>query len=467
MKILTTISNYGTGNRKYLDALLSEYRSMSFDVHVAALSNIEKDLGPDVEVVAGLPSKDPWSLPFAHKKLLAERIDDYDLFIYSEDDTLITEKNIRAFLDVTPTLPENEIAGFLRFEIAPDGAMFISSANHHFHWDPASVRQRAGLTFAYFTNHHSALFILTRDHLRRAIESGGFLVEPHSEQYDMLVTAATDPYTQCGFEKVICLSRFDDFLLAHLPNKYIGKMGLEYNQFLRQLEALHAIDRGELSKDRLFMTDTKVNQCLWSKSYYEPARKDMLDLVPKTIRSALSLGCGWGATEQELEQRGVKVTAVPLDSVIASCAELRGINMIRGTFKSALKQLSGKKFDCLFLSNVMHLAEHPDRLLSAYGRLLVPGGIVIAGIPNFNKIRFHLKRLLRKSKDKRPSDYEGTGIHAATTEDVKTWLEAAGMRVEKIVYTVPERFQRAAQFLPGIADKIFGTDMIFVGKSNT
>ncbi|MFC1889606.1 class I SAM-dependent methyltransferase [Thermodesulfobacteriota bacterium] len=466
MKILAAIANHGTSNRKYLDTLLSEYRSMSFDVHVAILSNIEKNLGSNVEVVVGLPSEDPWSLPFAYKKLFAERAEDYDLFIYSEDDTLITEKNITAFLDVTPSLAESEIAGFLRYEKDSNGAMFISSANNRFHWDPESVRQRGDLVFAHFSNHHSASFILTRDHLRRAIESGGFLVEPHSEHYDLLVTAATDPYTQCGFEKLICLSRIDDFLLPHLPNKYIGKMGLEYSQFLRQLEALHAIDRGELPKDRLFETATKVRHRLWSKSYYEPAREDMLGLVPKTIRSALSLGCGWGATEQKLQQRGVKVTAVPLDSVIAPCAELRGIELIHGTFQNALKQLSGRKFDCLFLSDVMHLVEHPDRLLSTYVQLLAPGGIVVAGIPNFNKTRFHLKRLLRKTEDTRPSDYEGTGVHAATTEDVKRWLESAGMRIEKIVYTVPERFRPAVHLLPGIANKIFGTDMIFVGKSN-
>src|ERR1700688_853748 len=114
MKILVAIANYGTQNDRYLHRLLAEYRSMSYEVDIIVLSNLSKDLGPDVEVKVGLPTKDPWSLPFSHKQLFADRRSNYDLFIYSEDDMLVTERNIRAFLAATEILKKNEIAGFLR-----------------------------------------------------------------------------------------------------------------------------------------------------------------------------------------------------------------------------------------------------------------------------------------------------------------------------------------------------------------
>ena len=119
MKILVAIANYGNKNMGFLNTVIKEYRSMSYRIDIVVLSNIPKVLGPGIEVKVGLPSKNPWSLPFGHKKLFAERANDYDLFIYSEDDTLITENNIRAFLDVTRILPEHEIAGFLRYRIGP------------------------------------------------------------------------------------------------------------------------------------------------------------------------------------------------------------------------------------------------------------------------------------------------------------------------------------------------------------
>ncbi|WP_457836069.1 hypothetical protein, partial [Staphylococcus aureus] len=87
-----------------------EYQSMSLKVDIVVLTNAPKDMGPSVEVlVVDLKGKNPWTLPFPHKQLFADRRDDYDLFLYSEDDTLVTEKNLQAFLEVSAVLPENEI----------------------------------------------------------------------------------------------------------------------------------------------------------------------------------------------------------------------------------------------------------------------------------------------------------------------------------------------------------------------
>ena len=70
---------------------------MGYPVDIVVTSNISRELGPDVQVIVGLPDNNPLALPFAHKKLFSERVDHYDLFIYSEDDILITKRNIEAF----------------------------------------------------------------------------------------------------------------------------------------------------------------------------------------------------------------------------------------------------------------------------------------------------------------------------------------------------------------------------------
>lgn len=99
IRTLVAIANFGLKNTKYLEKLLKEYRSMvNYEVHIVVLSNIPKVIGPDVEVRVGLPDRDPWSLPFGYKELFANRVEHYDLFIYSEDDTLIEELNIDAFV---------------------------------------------------------------------------------------------------------------------------------------------------------------------------------------------------------------------------------------------------------------------------------------------------------------------------------------------------------------------------------
>src|SRR5580704_4490159 len=117
MRILVAIASYGTRNDGYLSELVREYRSMPFDVDIVVLSNVSKEVAPGVEVVVvNLRGKDPWSLPFPHKKIFADRQSGYDLFIYSEDDVLISERNIKAFLKACSVLPEDEIPGFFRFE---------------------------------------------------------------------------------------------------------------------------------------------------------------------------------------------------------------------------------------------------------------------------------------------------------------------------------------------------------------
>ena len=69
MKVLVVIANHGTKNAEHLNRLLREYRSMSLKVDIVVLSNIPKDLGSDIEVIVGAPTKDPWSLPFGHKRI--------------------------------------------------------------------------------------------------------------------------------------------------------------------------------------------------------------------------------------------------------------------------------------------------------------------------------------------------------------------------------------------------------------
>ena len=63
----------------------------------------------------------------------------YELFIYSEDDTLITEKNIDLFMEITQILPNKYIGGFIRYEISKSGRKYYPDFHNRFHWDPNSV----------------------------------------------------------------------------------------------------------------------------------------------------------------------------------------------------------------------------------------------------------------------------------------------------------------------------------------
>lgn len=460
MKILVAIASYGTNNDCYLERLISEYQSMPFQVDIVVVSNIPKSLPPNVEVIVGLPSKNPWSLPFAHKRVFVERRDSYDLFIYSEDDTLITQNHIRAFLQATEVLREDEIAGFLRSEQGPDGRIYYSTVHNHYHWDSASVCRRGNDVYAYFTNEHGACYILTQEQLRRSIASGGFCVPAHEGKYDMLVSAATDPYTQCGFKKLICISRLEDFTCRHLTNKYVGRTGLA--KPLVDIQVRTLLDLAE--KNEPLPAPIRVQPRLagtrWIKSYYEPCRDDLLAMVPEGTQRVLSVGCGWGATEAALVNRGIHVTAVPLDVVIGKLAETQGVRVVSESLEAAAGRLTGERFDVLLISTLLHLVDDPIALLRAYGELLTDDGLVILSCPNMKRLSVWVRRIKGEALFKDIADYERSGIHQTSSSLIQKWLRIAGFSVTNMHCRFEGRWRTFHRLTLGLARQLWATEFL-------
>jgi SAM-dependent methyltransferase len=465
-RLLVAIASYGTGGNQYLTRLIDEYQRMSFDVHIVVLSNVAKTLPRGVELRVGMPTSDPWSLPFAHKKVLADGLNDYDLFIYSEDDTLLTERNIEAFLDVSDVLPEDEIAGFLRYENSPKGVRNYISLHGHYHWDPESVCQRGPYTFAYHTNEHSACYLLTKKQLQAAINTGHYLVRPYHGKYDLACTASTDPYTTCGFRKLICISRLDDFLVHHLPDKYTGAEFTACEQaFDKQVETLLAIgSSGKEPIPLLKNTETSLPAAMYSKQYDEPARKEVLDVIPGSAQSVLSVGSGWGKTEKSLQEKGLQVSALPLDPVIGACLRGNGVELLCGDISTVPKKLASRKFDCLLLSNILHLLPEPETVLRVYAELLAPGGYVVLVTHNVATLKNRLLGFLGKPGYRLLPNFKESGVQYVSLKSVKKWFASAGLTLETVKWTATPRFERLVRRGPDILRQTFGSEIIALGR---
>lgn len=466
MKILVAIAYYGTKNRGYLERLLAEYRAMPHDVRLVVVSEAPKDLPADVEVVVGLPSSNPWSLPFAHRKVFAERADDYDLFIYSEDDTLVTERNVRAFLDATEVLNEDEIAGFLRTERDARGTVYFSGFHSHFYWDAGSIVRRGGDTFAFYSNEHAACYLLTRAQLRRAIDSGGFLVAPYEGDYDMLCAAATDPYTRCGMRKLINVSRVDDFLLPHLANRYMGQLGLTEGEVRPQFEAILGWNGGWTGP--LYGFRPRVLWGRWSKDLWERPDPLVLGSFPRDARRVLVVGAGWGTTEAEMARRGAAVTVVPVEPVLGRLAASRGLEVVSASLADARRALSGRAFDTLVFPWVLHLAPDPVALLRSYAELLLPRGRVIATAPNHGDLWSRARRIRRKPGDEafgalgRP--FSEIGVHRSSPPILARWATRAGLAVDRVVRRVPAHRKRYSKLTLGVLDGWIADELTLEAK---
>lgn len=427
-RLLIAIASFGDKNLDHLRSIIRRYQGMRFDTKVVVVSDRPKDLGSAVDVVVGLPIRNPWSLPFAHKQVFAENADNFDLFLYSEDDMDVSEDNIQAFLDVTPELDSDEIAGYLRYEIDAVGNRSFPEIHGAFHWKPQTVFKRGSQIIAEFSNEHAAFYILNRSQLKKCIASGGYLRPPYEGRYDMLCTAATDPYTNCGFRKVICISNPTRFLIHHRPNRYAGKLGISQSDFDLQLEILHKIAGGLHPATSLGVKESKLRNINWSKGYYENPTDEFLKLIPSNAKTVLSLGCGSGNTEEVLQSRGHNVTALPLDSVIGAVAARRGIRVIHGDWCSAIQEIDNEQFDAVLLTNLLHLFPTPKAVVTTCASFVGQGGVFVAQGPNFGRLPILTKRILRKPEFNRIGDYSASGISLFGKWKLRAWARAAGLR---------------------------------------
>lgn len=452
MKILIAIAHYGDRTRQFIDRVMDEYRAMTHDVRFVVLSNIPKDFGPGVEVLVGLPAKDPWSLPFTHKQFFADRVNDFDAFIYSEDDILVTQRNVDAFMEVTPHLAEDEIAGFMRIEKYADGSPSYDMVHSYYRWDPTSVRERGGELFARFTNEHAAVYILTRDHLKRAIDSGGFLVEPYQYRYDLLCTAATDPYTSCGMTKLICLTRLGDFEVHHIPNKYIGTFGIDADEMQTQIATLKTLAHGSTNGQvrPLFEVETRMPKAIGSKTLHVVVDTALVDRIPDAAEDVLVVGCGGGRTEALMIERGKKVTALPVDPVTGASARYRGVDVIDGSLDQAIEQLAGRRFDCIVFPDVLQLTLQPVELLRRFKPLLNEKGVVIASSPNLGGLNLQWRRLRGEKGYRDMHAFDRVGVQAASRRVMARWLRDAGLNVTEAAPRMTAKRQKLARLSLGL-----------------
>lgn len=222
LRVKVIIINYRADQLKYLHQVVSEYKGMArYQVDLNIYTTVPLEYPHVLYLESEFPKSLPapgHQLPWPSRKEMAAEVDNYDLFIYTENDHLITEDNIEAFLEHSGCLQEGQVSGFIQYELDAAGKKILIVNPY---WDKLT-KERTSDTFQ-LRNVHQGCWILLRKDLKRAIDSRGFLVGLHAGPYGGLEQAASDPYTQCGLTKVFptYYGLCERLLIHHLPNKYI------------------------------------------------------------------------------------------------------------------------------------------------------------------------------------------------------------------------------------------------------
>lgn len=255
LKIIAVLVNYGEEQISYLHQVVSQLKSFKkYEVTVIVNSNISLDI-EGVDKINVIQLDDYQLLPLTCRKVIWENREDYDLFIYGENDHLFLEEHLDNHLLYAEILPKNRISGLIQYEIDEAGVIYYpgyhSGKGYVFEWDFDSVEIHQGKKFAHFTNLHQATFILTKKQLQCVGKKINFLeLVDETEKpvnvfvnkiwkkifnrkliykersYSLKCKVNTDVYKYGGFKKMICISDFEQNLIHHLPNLYIeGKEG--------------------------------------------------------------------------------------------------------------------------------------------------------------------------------------------------------------------------------------------------
>ena len=350
------------------------------------------------------------------------------------------------------------------------GKKYYNDFHNRFHWDPNSVIKIGDNIFAYHTNEHSACFMLTQSQLQKAINSGGFLLPPRKGRYGTPETAATDPYTQCGLKKLICISHLNNFCVHHLPNLYIGKLGVDIEWADSEIDRLRSLKGQNVVRGPLLDTNTLLEHAEFEKRYHESCRNDVLSLVPKGVKRVLSVGCSDGSTESELVKQGIDVVGIPLDCIIQVSAEAKGIKVVPPNFGAAMHALRGEDFDCILFPDVLQHYPDPISLLKEFMKLLGKYGSIIISVPNFNHLSVLRKRMLGKlifSKVNDKQSFEKFKIHFTTRHVIDSWLERCGLKVVRSYCQVDPHRERLNRFTMGLLKGRLSRNVVVLCKRVT
>jgi 2-polyprenyl-3-methyl-5-hydroxy-6-metoxy-1,4-benzoquinol methylase len=281
----------------------------------------------------------------------------------------------------------------------------------------------------------------------------------------MLECAASDIYTQCGMKRLICVSRIDDFVVPHLSNKNSLRWGLPQDEFDELTRSLQRLAQNGGWRGSLFEVDTKMPRGMWSKNLYERPDEAVLGMMPGDAKTVLSVGSGWGVTENFLAKRGKQVTALPVDGVFADCARRRNIEVIEGPIESAVSKLGERRFECVLMPDMIQLLEDPVRWLSLLRPLLAPAGIILASAPRtFDPLRVSWY-LRGEPAAVFPKEFALSGVQKVTRRRLLKWFAEAGLAADICATcNTPTRIGMLAK-MQGMGDHLLADRFIVRAKS--
>jgi O-antigen biosynthesis protein len=126
--------------------------------------------------------------------------------------------------------------------------------------------------------------------------------------------------------------------------------------------------------------------------YQDRPRNDVIEMLTFPFRNVLEIGCGAGATGKEIKRLHPAATYYGIEIDEAAAVEARAALdcVITGNVERMNLEHAGirkQMFDVVICADVLEHLYDPWSLVSSLHDYLVPGGRIVASIPNIQNIR--------------------------------------------------------------------------------
>ncbi len=182
--------------------------------------------------------------------------------------------------------------------------------------------------------------------------------------------------------------------------------------------------------------------------YFALNRVDMIPFIPKTVTKVIEFGCGEGNFVLRLAKDfGAEAWGVEIEEEPSRIAATRLHKVIQKDALASIDDLPENYFDVAVFNDVLEHLVDPQLVLSSLKSKIVPGGVVVASIPNVRFYRNFFDLVFKGNWN-----YEEFGIldrthlRFFTKKSIRKLFEPAGYSIETI-----KGISRSRSFRPVLA----------------
>ena len=169
--------------------------------------------------------------------------------------------------------------------------------------------------------------------------------------------------------------------------------------------------------------------------YFDNVRSEIAPLLPAVAERVLDVGCGAGATLHWLKQSGRCRVGVGLEMMESAAAIARGRvdQVIVGDANLLVDTaFDAHSFDVVLCLDVLEHLVDPWTFVAKLPRLLKPGGLVIASLPNVRHLRVVLPLLLAgRWRYESSGILDRTHLRFFTRETALELLSGGGLKLQQ------------------------------------